>query len=416
MKKYYDLAKEYLSQYIKIDTSKPIDNMDYIIDFWKQIYEGEGIRYEIYEAPNGFKSICGFVIDGIANESVVLLNHADVVPANPDEWIYPPFSGEVHEDCIYGRGAIDMKGLAIIQLITCLCIKRECKNPKKNICILSVPDEETGGFYGAKYVTENYLGRLNPAVVLDEGTFGVRYKGNITFYISYSQKKTLWLKLQAYGKNGHGACPASDNANNILIKALAKLCETPYLDVPEEKCGITQKRNDFKEENGLERLISHNTITVTSILSGSAPNVKPKYAEAVLDCRLMPETEVDAFLCKLREKIDDDRIGIEILKRTDKVHCSSTNHKIISYIKEAVKKNIPAAQVKTIVTPVGTDSKYFRNVGIESYGFFPIVMDSDELCMMHGINEKISLSNLRIAIDVYMHVLHHYIEGEEQND
>lgn len=404
MEKYFNLAKNYLSDYIKINSSNPPCNIETALEFWKKIYEKEGIRYEIYEHPSGKKSICGFVIEDTDAQCVLLLNHMDVVPANADEWLHDPFSGEIYEEYIYGRGAIDMKGLAIIQLVASLYVRKECNKLRRNVCILSVPDEETGGFFGAQFVSNNYVKNINPCVVLDEGTFAIKGKKGVDFFVSYSQKKTLWLKVCAYGKNGHGASPTPDNANDILIKALTKICSHPYRD----------KNMNYKNISECKKflfgMLYSNTISVTSLHSSSAPNVKPQYAEAALDCRLMHEMDVDTFMDYLKAEINDERIKLEVIKRTDKVAYSDTNHEIIHSIKRAVSKNVPEADVKIIVSPVGTDSKYFRDVGIESYGFFPIILNVDELDMMHGVNEKLSMANLSLALNVYVDVLYDFLK------
>ncbi len=411
MDAYYELARGYLLDYIKINTSNPPGNIEEAICFWKQIYEKENIRYEIYEHENGKKSICGFITDSAMNEKrVVLLNHMDVVPADEIKWNHPPFSGEADDQYIYGRGTIDMKGLAIVQFAVALYIRKSGFAMKRDLCILSVPDEETGGFFGAKFVVQKYLSNLNPFVVLDEGTFAIR-KENINFFISYSQKKTLWLKICAFGKEGHGACPTQDNANNIIIRALEKLCRNPFYNGIELSGDI---HSDVKMEYGLENILTHNTISITSILSQSEPNVKPKYAEAVLDCRLMPDTDVGEFIEQLGHEFDDERIKIQVIKRTNQVSYSKTDHEIIGFIKNAITKHVSNANVKTIVTPVGTDSKYFRDAGVDSYGFFPIILTLEELNLMHGTDEKLSLHNLKIAIDIYKDVLCNY--AKEANE
>lgn len=415
IKPYMEKARGYLSDYIKIDTSNPPGNYEEAVSFWMHIYEKEAIRYQIYTHESGNQSICGFVVENGANPSVLLLNHMDVVPADTTDWEFPPFDGVDDGEYIYGRGAIDMKGLAVIQLAAALYARDLNRNEKlkRNIIILSVPDEELGGFKGAKFVTEKYLPQLNPEVVLDEGAFGIKGESGRAVYVSYSQKKSLWLRLYARGRQGHAAHPSEDNANNILLRALEPFINNPLREADDKSELMDHaKLSDRNAMSGLFQTLFYNTISVTSICSKSAVNVKPGEAEAVLDCRLTPGTNVEAYIKRLQDEIQDGRIRIEVIKRTDEIEKSDVGHKILDVMGKAVGRYIRHGNVVPIVSPVGTDSKYFRAKGVQSYGFFPILLEKNELAIMHGTNEKISLENLCLGIEIMAEVVTNYAKGE----
>lgn len=415
IKSYVEQARRYLSEYIKIDTSNPLDECKEAVSFWMNIYEKEGIRYEIYTHESGKQSICGFVVENGENPSVLLLNHMDVVPAEEKDWKFPPFDGIDDGEYIYGRGAIDMKGLAIIQLAAALYAKSLNKKEKlkRNIAILSVPDEEIGGFKGAKFVVDEYLHRLNPEVVLDEGAFGIKEETGNSIYVSYSQRKSLWLRIYAHGKQGHASQPSKDNANNILLKALEPFVKEPFRE-PDDKEELMRSAKiiDGNSLLSLSQTLFYNTVSVTSICSQSAVNVNPGEAEAVLDCRLTPGTDVNSYIKRLYNEMKDERIQIEVIKRTDEVGKSDTVHKMLKVIESAVKQYICNSKVVPIVSPVGTDSKFFRDKGIQSYGFFPILLERSELAMMHGVNEKISQKNICLGIKIMAEVIINYSKGE----
>ena len=267
-----------------------------------------------------------------------------------------------------------------------------------------MPDEETGGFMGAKFVVENKLDKLNPIVVLDEGAFFIEDIDKVSCYVSYSQKKTLWLKVSAEGKSGHGAVPTDYNANNILIRALNKICANPYYD-------HSLKKADIKEcQNSLTMSLINNTISVTNLHSGINYNAYPRYSEAVIDCRLLPDINPDDFIRLIKSVIADDNISIEVIKRTDHVASSSKDSYITTAMKEVIEEFVPKGEMKMIVSPVGTDSKYFREKNIECYGFFPIIMKKNEIDMMHGVNEKLSINNIKLGINVYTKLLQKIME------
>lgn len=426
-KNYLSEALDYLKEYIKIDTSNPPGDYNQAIEFWQKIYEKENVPYKIYISEKGKKSIAGFfhVADKINKKSIILLNHMDVVPANAKDWEFNPFLGEIKDKRILGRGTLDMKGLGIIQLMSAIIIKRLNIPLEYNITVLSVSDEETRGFEGAKFITDSFLDDLNPVFVLDEGTFGIRLKNKPLFLVSYSQKKTLWLKIKIEGCEGHGACPRKDNPNIILLKVLKAIdnhsiyysnaSKSAYLNSLKNrnkmlynliaKSNITRLLLLMKKNMRLDKILYFNTLTVTSVISESSPNVIPHTAEVIVDCRLLPDQNVDQFIKCIHRWIGDPRVTISTLKRTDTVASSNIHHEVIDIINEVVHEEIPGSRVKSIVSPVGTDAKYFRNHKVDAFGFIPMLLSLDELRMMHGKNERISVDNFNLAMKIIFKVL-----------
>jgi len=149
-------AIELLSRYLQIDTTNPPGNEGRGVEFFVDIFETEKVDYKIYEAASGRKSIRAVIPGSGEKGALILLNHIDVVPAQADQWSFEPFSGEVKDGFIHGRGALDMKGQGIMELLAFLDVKRKGLAPCRDIIFLAVADEEVGGKHGVEYLLDNH--------------------------------------------------------------------------------------------------------------------------------------------------------------------------------------------------------------------------------------------------------------------
>lgn len=411
MEEWKDELVDLLVTYIKIKTVKGENNNRKALLFLSEIFERENIQYEIFINENNEGNLLAW-IDGEdkTKKSVLFLNHIDVVDAEVEEWQFEPFGGYVDSEYIYGRGALDMKGLAIVQLMVMIIIKRKKIKLSQGIKFLAVCDEEIGGFYGAKFMVENYWHRLDPDIVIDEGGYGFEVgKGRKVFMLSYSQKKTLWLKFIAHGVAGHASQPKNDNPINILISSLGKIasCEkqrnttlTKYF----EKCFVKKSGDD----DSLYKSFAGKTISITTLSAGKTINSVPQKAEASIDVRLMPDDDVEAFINEIKNKIADDRVEIEIIKRTDSVSKSNKKHCIADVANQVLKSKYDRVSLVSCVTPVGTDSKYFRDKGVDAFGFAPILIDYEEFQSIHGCDEKVKISELVSGTEIILEIILRY--------
>jgi acetylornithine deacetylase/succinyl-diaminopimelate desuccinylase-like protein len=398
-------ATALLSRYLKINTSNPPGDTTKAVEFFKELFVAENIPHKVYEYSSTKKSIMACIKSNRGEQKpLLLLNHMDVVPADKTKWKFDPFQGEVIEGDICGRGSLDMKGMTIAQLLSLIVIKRKGIELKRDLIFLAVADEELGGFHGAKYIVENYFDEINPEVVLDEGGMGFKTNSNQpVFFVSCSQKKALWLRIKAMGESGHGSRPTNENPNNILLNALVKLINYEWTvddnsNINHLIKALVRKNNSCTE---FFNTIVRNTLSVTMLKSGeNAVNVIPSTAEATIDCRLLPDANIDTILELFKKIIDDKRINIEVIKRTDHVDTSNIKSNFMSVIDQVIKNNFNNAKIIPFVTPVGTDSKYFRQKGVEAYGLFPILINLHDLKTIHGINEKISIENLVLGTKI----------------
>ena len=201
-------AIELLSQYLQIDTTNPPGNEKRGVAFFARIFEKEGIAYKIYEASPGRDSIKA-VIPGTGEKgAVILLNHIDVVPAKTDEWSVHPFSGEVKDGFIHGRGALDMKGQGILELLAFLEVKRNGLKPCRDLIFLAVADEEAGAQNGVGYLLNNFADEFQADLVINEGGFGLNnmFPERPLFMISTAEKGVCRAKLV---RSGPPAVPTS---------------------------------------------------------------------------------------------------------------------------------------------------------------------------------------------------------------
>ncbi len=217
-----------LQNYIRIDTTNPPGNEIEAAKFLKEILEGEGIRARIEESAPGRANLTATLKGRGNGKPLVLLNHMDVVPANASKWAVPPFSGEIREGYLYGRGTLDMKGMGILELMAIIFLKRQGILPSRDLIFLAVADEETGGRMGAKWMLDRHPELLKVEGVLNEGGGGVLHDGQGWYEVSTCQKVICQVQLAARGEGGHASVPKEPSAVTALLAALEKIRQHPF--------------------------------------------------------------------------------------------------------------------------------------------------------------------------------------------
>ena len=411
---------ELLSKYIKINTTNPPGNEDQAVGFFKQIFEQEGIDYKIYDSPQKRQSIRACLPGSGAKGGVVLLNHMDVVTANPDEWSFDPFGGEIKNGTILGRGTLDTKGLAIMEMLAMLHFKRNGITPKRDIIFLAAADEETGGSQGVEFLLRDHLDDFKVDLVLNEGAVGISdlAPDQPVMMISAGEKGVCWLRLRRKGRPGHGSAPHGNNALENLSRAINKLLneEITYTVSPivaeyfknfsavweflqpYESDGNPDTLIKILKESGLLEMpqlsaMLRNTISLNVLQAGEKTNVIPSYAEADLDTRLLPGQEIEDWIESLKTKMADAEIEVEILTAT-KASESPTDSTDYLLIIEFLNQQFPDAIITPTLSIGTTDSRFFRQQGIPAYGVAPIFIPIKHAGMIHGIDEQISVQNM----------------------
>jgi acetylornithine deacetylase/succinyl-diaminopimelate desuccinylase-like protein len=424
-------AVELLSRYLKINTTNPPGNENKGVAFLAEILDKEGIAYKTYEASPGRGSIRA-VIPGTGEKgAVILLNHIDVVPARVDDWRVDPFSGDIKDGFIYGRGALDMKGQGILELLAFLEIKRKGLTPCRDLIFLAVADEEAGGINGVQYLLNNHGEEFQADLVINEGGFGLSnvLPDRPLFMIATAEKGVCRLKLRRSGPPGHGSAPHGENALEKLVQGLSRLLakDSPVIITPLIADYFKQLASsweflkpylkDGKQETLIEVLTQNgmldipqmaamlkNTISLNLLHAGNKVNVIPSVAEAELDIRLLPGTDPDSVITDIKEYLADENIKVESA-RTSRASESSMETEDFSIIKSVHLEHFPNAVAVASLLFGASDSRFFRGKGVPCYGVCPMLISLEDLGKVHGIDERISEENMVKGTEVFIDIV-----------
>ncbi len=420
-----DEAVELLSSYIRVDTVNPPGNETRACDFLAPILDGEGIPYRLYEPDVGGEGREGRATlvatlegDGSRGKALILLNHTDVVPFEREHWSIDPLGGEIRDGYIWGRGTQDMKGMGIMELLTFLLHRRHGLPLKRDLTFMAVADEEAGSDYGVEFLDREHPQLLDCEYVINEGGAGTTEVFGVerpVFNIGVSEKGPLWLTLRATGRPGHGSVPHDDMASDRLVRALSRISEweRPMQPSPEVReyfrelhaAGVTDREptdeflSELADEHPRVRSVQMNSISLTTLTAGVKHNVIPAQAEATLDCRLVPGYDPAHFISELSEVIDDPQVEIEQVF-VSSTPPSRTDSELYAVMTRAAKDAIEDAVIVPSVSTGFTDSRVFRRRGIQAYGFVPILTGPDDVGRVHGNDERISIENLRLGMQI----------------
>ena len=415
----------YFQSYLRFDTTNPPDNTSAAIDFLKQILDKEGIETETFTSKPGMVNLVARMPGPPNTKPLLLMSHADVVPAVAKDWKHPPFSADIADGFVWGRGAIDNKAHGIMALMTMLTLKRSGTKLKRGIEMMVNCDEEAGGDNGANWMVANHWAAFDPAFAMNEGGSGTpNWLGSrgVTFRVAVSEKRVMWMHLTARGKAGHGSMPNANNPNLILISGLARLLAKPppfrVTPVFELAMEALAPKMDFPASFELSHLwfpfmidiaargplssytvqaLMHDTIAPTMLNSGMKVNVIPSMAEAGIDCRLLPETDATAFLQHLHEVLGP-KVELEFIQHPDPSPTSPTTGEAWNAIRQVVADDFVDAIAAPSITSGGTDSRALRMKGVPAYGFVPIIVPEPESVRVHGVDERLSIDNLNRGI------------------
>lgn len=425
-----------LRAYLRIDTTNPPGNEVRAVDFFAEILDSEGIPYERAESAPGRGNLWAR-LQGGSEPALVLLHHSDVVPADARFWDAPPLSAELRDGFIYGRGALDTKSLGILHLQTFLALKQMGLPLTRDVIFMATADEEAGGAYGAGWLVQNRPEIFEGVgLLLNEGGGAFRDGDRTACSIEVTQKVPLWLRLVARGTPGHGSAPRAETAVTRLVRALAKIHAHPFeprivpavdtylrglstIETGEQGAWFADPASAVADPAILAQLQEHmpplhaltrNTCSITRLSGSDKINVVPAEASAELDCRLLPDQAPDAFLQDLRGVIDDPSLEIETLLSFSPA-VSTTDTDLYRAIADVCRERLPGASVLPAVSGGFTDSHYFRDLGIASYGFAPLVIPAEEQAGVHGNNERISVENLKRGVDMSLDIVRRVVHA-----
>lgn len=424
-------AADWLSTYIQIDTTAPPGNERDGAVFLRDLLRREGFTTQLVDHGDNRASLIARYSTGGTAAPLCLVSHIDVVPAEAERWNRPPLSGAIEEGFVWGRGAIDMKGMGIMEVSAAVQIARAGLPLTRDIVVLAVADEEVSGL-GMRTLVAEHWDAIGCSDVINEGGLGVQdalFEGQTVHAISVAEKGVLWAHLIADGAPGHGSTIEEGEAPARLLEAMQKIDRrykpksvlTPPLvemleRVGEHKGGFTGGILKSAVGRGLlvkPKLAKSSTtaslITTTVHLTGmegsGSTNVVPGTVRATYDCRLLPGVEPQAFLAEL-EALTADVEGVRWEVELEMVsNASPMDAPLFERLAHYAVEGEPDSVAAPVLSPGFTDSIYIRPTGANAYGYIPVSIGQEDRNRMHGDDERISLENLRRGIRVLYSVV-----------
>ena len=415
---------------IRINTTNPPGNELVAAKYIADILQHEGINAQIIETTPGR----GFLVARLSASAVpdpsralLLMGHLDVVGVDKSKWSVDPFGAVVKDGYLYGRGAIDDKGMAIANLAVFISLKRSNARLNRDVIYLAEGDEEAGGTNGMKVAVEKYWDKIAAGYALNEGGYNVLKGGKVQYMaVQASEKVSVSVDVIATGVSGHASLPRKDNPVTHLAAAIAKIgtYETPvqmnsvtraYFEglaqVEDEETAKwmrsleTSDRGEhaaryLSNENLLWNAMMRDTISPTMLQAGIRPNVIPSEARAVINIRLLPGDMVTPLLAKLTQLVNDPQIRFEILPGAgEAAPSSSLMTELYDEITCATKQKFPGAVAIPFMSPGATDSYPLRMRSVQAYGLMPFPLTENDFLRMHADDERIPLESFRKGVD-----------------
>jgi len=356
--------------------------------------------------------------------------HLDVVPANAADWQVDPFSAELREGCIWGRGAIDMKDMDAMILANIRHLARSGIKPPRDLVFAFFADEEAGGVLGSHWVADNHPEVFEGVseAISEVGGFSVTVPASGTgvptraYLLQTAEKGMTWLRLTAHGRAGHGSVP---NEHNAIVRLAAAIGRIDAHVWPREYVasvrrlldGLSEITGTRYDDASPEQLLAHlggargfvlatlqDTATVTMLQAGYKHNVIPQSAAASLDCRFLPGHE-DDLMSTIRE-LAGEHVVVEVLHRDISLD-APLGGDLIEAMKRSLLAEDPGAAILPYCLSAGTDNKALKTLGIDGYGFVPLRLpaDLDFANMFHGIDERVPVPSLEFGARVLQRFL-----------
>jgi acetylornithine deacetylase/succinyl-diaminopimelate desuccinylase-like protein len=416
-----DEVVDLLVELIRINTSNPTHTERPAAEWVAEKLDEVGIDSQIIEAAPGRASTIARISGTDDTRAPLLIHgHLDVVPAEPAEWTIDPFAGEVREEYVWGRGAVDMKDMDAMTLALVRQWARTGHKPPRDIVLAFVSDEEAGGRQGAHYLVDHHAELFADCTeaISEVGGFSVSLNESTRLYlIQTAEKGMAWLRLKAKGRPGHGSLVHNDNAVTLLAEAVSRIGrhEFPVVitDTVRElvesvaKIAGVDLDPDRPDEwvprlGSMARMIGatvRNTANPTMLQAGYKTNVIPSSAEATIDARFLPGEE-DA-LNKAIDELIGEGVEREYINRDIALE-TRFDGALVDAMSAALRAEDPDGHPVPYLMSGGTDAKSFSTLGMRCFGFSPLLLppDLDFTALFHGIDERVPVEALKFGVRV----------------
>ncbi|BCM65767.1 hypothetical protein EASAB2608_01101 [Streptomyces sp. EAS-AB2608] len=380
-----------------------------------------GLDPKIYEShPGRASTVARIEGEDPSRPALLIHGHLDVVPANAADWTHHPFSGEIADGCVWGRGAVDMKDMDAMTLAVVRDRLRSGRRPPRDIVVAFLADEEAGGTYGARHLVDHHpeLFEGVTEAISEVGGFSFTVNDQRRLYLIQTAEKGMhWMKLTVAGTAGHGSMIHRDNAITELSEAVARVgrhrfpvrvtkTTRAFLDELGDALGTELDPEDMEATiaklGGIAKLIGatlSNTANPTQLNAGYKVNVIPGEATAHIDGRFLPGHE-EEFLADL-----DRLLGPHVRREdvhADKALETSFDGALVEAMQSALLAEDPTAKAIPYMLSGGTDAKSFDDLGIRGFGFAPLKLppELDFAGMFHGVDERVPVDGLQFGVRV----------------
>jgi len=419
-----DEATSLLQELIRLDTVNPPGNETQAAELLRDYLAESGVESELYGRTPERSNLVARLPGSGGGPSLLLLSHTDTVVADASEWQSDPWSGELRDGEIWGRGALDMKGQVAASAVAMATLAREGFRPVGDLVFVAAADEEVGEGFGLPWLCENHPDAVRADYALNEGA-GERIEllGRPYYICSCAEKMSSPFRVRVNGRAGHASMPGI--ADNALVKA-APLLERlaayePELYLGPETSAVIEavagrplepaealelaREVDPLAAELLEPLLSL-TLSPTMISASQRRNVIPHVCEVVVDCRLLPGQTQDEVEPALRAVLGDGDYEFEWIEAR-----GGTRSPLDTPLWDAVESFVAEIEPEAAVLPVSvagfTDSHWLREAfGTVAYGFCPMRAMDPQLAarLIHSADERIAVDDLELAVQCFRHV------------
>ncbi|MBA2688128.1 MAG: M20/M25/M40 family metallo-hydrolase [Gemmatimonadaceae bacterium] len=419
-----------LQTLLRFDTTNPPGNEMPLAVYLQKELEGAGIETVLLE-PAPTRAALVARLRGTGNKRpVILLAHMDVVGVERDKWSCDPFAGELRDGYVYGRGAIDDKGMLAANLTAMLelsaLVRETGKLLERDVLFVATSDEEAGGDWGMGWIIEHHPELVDAEFALNEGGRTRIVGGGKTYLaVQSAEKVSHVVSVTAAGPAGHAAVPLTDNAIFRLARAVARMADHVeplqlttitrrfFGDLaeiwPDPAEGAAMRAlvaNDPKlRDEGAAKLsktavfnaVLRNGISATMLTGGIRYNVIPATAGAAFNVRTLPGESVDDVVSRLRTTIGDSGIDIQVTQRGEEAPASDPDSEMFAAIAESVRAIRPEIAVVPYLSTGVTDSARLRRIGVKAFGILPFPMEQADEERMHGHDERVPVESLHFG-------------------
>jgi acetylornithine deacetylase/succinyl-diaminopimelate desuccinylase-like protein len=422
-----DEVTQLLRELIQLNTVNPPGNETAAVELLRDYLEPAGLTCETHARDPARANLVVRLRGRDPNAPrLLLLSHTDTVLADPSEWSVDPWSGELRDGQVWGRGALDMKGQVAANAVAISTLAREGFEPAGDLIFAATADEEVGENFGLSWLCSAHPEAVRAAYCVNEGGGDRIVLGERILYLcATSEKASSPFRLTMHGKSGHASMPMlSDNA---LVKAAPLLAavsrvETPLRLLPETRIflstllgrdvddaatALESLRSASRSAASMVESMLRTTISPTQVTASGKRNVVPGHCEVHCDCRILPgetQAEIEAVI---RASLGDDGYELEWLAPADGGSRSVFETPLWAATASFVDREEPGAELIPILLPGFTDSHYLRKAfGTIAYGFFPTKTMEAELAarLVHSADERACVDDLELGVRYLTHV------------